>query len=206
MNLASALLVAISANLDTFAVAISYGLKKVKLNIFSILLISLITSIGTFISMSLGLAIVDFISLSVANTIGSFMLIGMGIWFIFDHFKEEGYYHEHVDSANSKGNTYCQILSDPIKADKDNSGTIDYKECIALSVALSLNNVGLGIAASIAGINIYLNTTFTFIITILGFTVGGYIGRSYLSKFCNKYASLASGILIILIGLYEMFI
>lgn len=206
MNIASALLLAISANLDTFAVAVSYGLKKVKLNIQSIILIAFITSIGTFCSMYLGTIITNFISIELANLIGSIMLIFMGIWFVISYFREESLSDSYCKCCNNPS-TYCEmceILSNPIKADKDNSGNIDYKECLTLSLALSLNNVGLGIAASIAGINIYLNTIFTFIVTLIGFWIGGLIGRSYLSKICGKYSSLISGILIILIGISEL--
>lgn len=208
MNIASALLLAISANLDTFAVAVSYGLKKVKLSFHSIILIAFITSIGTLLSMYLGKVITNFISLQTANLIGSIMLILIGIWFIIGYFREETVSKSYCKCCENKS-TYCdicKILSDPIKADKDNSGDIDFKECLTLSIALSLNNVGLGISASIAGINIYLNTLFTFIVTLLGFWIGGVIGRSYFSKICGEYSSLASGILITLIGISQIFI
>ena len=47
---------------------------------------------------------------------------------------------------------------DAEKADIDNSGDLDLKECLTLSIALTLNNLSLGVVASIAGINILLNT------------------------------------------------
>lgn len=208
MNLASALLLSISANLDTFAVAVSYGLKKVRLSFLSILLIALITSIGTFLSMYLGTIITDFITISTANLIGSIMLILMGTYFILDYFRSAISYSSKCQYCDNPS-TYCEIcgiLSDPIKADKDNSGNIDFKECLTLSIALSLNNVGLGIAASIAGINIYINTAFTFIVTIFGFLIGGLIARSYFCEICGKYSGLVSGILIVLIGVWQIFI
>ena len=62
MNYTTALLLSVSANLDTFAVCISYGMKKVKLSFIGALLISLITSLGTFLSMYLGKIITNFIS------------------------------------------------------------------------------------------------------------------------------------------------
>ncbi|MEF9992443.1 MAG: sporulation membrane protein YtaF [Romboutsia sp.] len=205
MNLASALLLSISANLDTFAVAVSYGLKKMKLSFSSILFIAFITSIGTFLSMYLGLLATSFISIRLANSIGSLMLIAMGVWFVFDYFKNNNS-NSLQDQSIKNFPTYHDILSDPLKADKDNSGNIDFKECITLSIALSLNNIGLGIAASIAGINIYLNTCFTFIVTLLGFYLGGIIGRSYLSKIFGKYSSLISALIIIILGFYELFV
>ena len=204
MNLISAILLSLSANLDTFTVAISYGIKKIKLSISNILLITFITTLGTFASMSLGLGLTQFISVYTANLIGSLMLIGIGIWILVDFFKQS--HKKNQISSIENNSTYSQILSDPIVADKDHSGDIDFKESITLSLALTINNLGIGIAASIAGINIYLNTICTFIVTILSIVVGISIGSSYLSNLCGKYAGLISGLVIILLGLYEAFL
>ncbi|RDY23539.1 sporulation membrane protein YtaF [Romboutsia maritimum] len=204
MNLISAILLSISANLDTFTVAISYGLKKIKLSTATVLLISLITTLGTFISMSLGLVLTKFISIYIANLIGSLMLICIGVCIFINFFKES---HKNKQTYLIENNsTYSQILTNPITADKDNSGDIDFKESITLALALTINNFGIGIAASIAGINIYLNTFCTFIVTILSILLGISIGNSYLSKLCGKYAELISGLVIIILGIYEAFL
>ena len=54
MNFLSPCLLAISSNLDTLSVATSYGLKKINMTKSSVLLISIITSLGTFFSMYIG--------------------------------------------------------------------------------------------------------------------------------------------------------
>lgn len=205
MNYMTALLLSISANLDTLAVCISYGIKKVKVSIIASLLISLITSIGTFLAMYLGKAITSFISPKIVNVIGGILLLILGLKVIIDFVKK--YKKSHAKSLfRSNKISYSEILDNPIKADIDNSGDIDLKECITLSIALSLNNLSVGVAASMAGISILLNTLFTFFLTLINIGLGFYIGRKYASKIVGEYSDLISGLLIVLLGIYQIFI
>ncbi|MFV0392785.1 MAG: manganese efflux pump, partial [Coprobacillaceae bacterium] len=71
---------------------------------------------------------------------------------------------------------------------------------------LSLNNIALGISASITGIPVTLATILTFICSVVLFEVGYAIGNSYLSNIFGKYTPLISGILLIILGVYELFI
>ncbi|ORX22526.1 sporulation membrane protein YtaF, partial [Thermoanaerobacterium sp. PSU-2] len=57
MHVISSLLFSISANIDNFTVAIAYGIKKIRIGILSNLLIALVSGIGTFLSMFIGLFI-----------------------------------------------------------------------------------------------------------------------------------------------------
>lgn len=205
MNYMTALLLSVSANLDTLAVCISYGMKKVKLSIIASLLISLITSLGTFLSMLLGSIITNFISPKIVTSIGGILLLILGIKIIVDFIKK--YRKKHIRSlSRDKKLSYSEILDNPVKADIDNSGHIDLKECITLSIALTLNNLNVGVAASIAGISILLNTVFTFILTLISIGLGFYIGSKYASKIVGEYSDLISGLLLSMLGIYQILI
>lgn len=205
MNYMTAFLLSLSANLDTLAVCISYGMKKVKLSIVASLLISLITSFGTFLSMILGKFITNFISPKIVATLGGILLLILGLKIVIDFIKKYKKFKIRRLSREKKIR-YSDILDNPVKADTDNSGDIDLKECITLSIALTLNNVSVGVAASIAGISIFLNTLFTFILTLFNIGLGFYIGIKYSSKFVGEYSDLISGILIIALGIYQILI
>lgn len=192
MNMLSSLLFAISANTDNFVVGLSYGINKIKIGLTSNLLISLITMTGTFLSMSLSKVIVNFIPTSVANIIGGVMLILIGIWTIVKPSLN------NIQSVN--------ILENPEKADKDKSLHIDPKESITLALALTINNIGLGIGASITGLNILFTTILTFIFSIIMLIFGYFFGSYYLSKLFSKRAIIISGLLIISLGVFEIFI
>jgi putative sporulation protein YtaF len=134
VHLISILLFAFSANIDNFTVGIAYGIKKIKIGLLSNLLIALITAIGTFVSMAVGLAVSKILTASIANVVGSVILILIGIWIIKDFFlKKET---PEIKEQKKPNLTNCgQILREPEKADSDHSGIIDLKESLILAFA-----------------------------------------------------------------------
>lgn len=192
MHILSSLLFALSANIDNFVVGLSYGLKKIRIGLMSNLLIALISLIGTVLSMLVGKIIFKFIPENMSNSLGSIMLILIGSWILVKPLWE----NKHSDD----------ILENPERADVDNSLSIDAKESIALAFALTINNVGLGIGASITGLNIVITSLFTFIFSLLMVKIGYICGSYYLSKVFSKKATFVSGLIIIALGIYEMFI
>ena len=182
----AAIVRAVSANLDTFSVAVSYGIKKIKIPMASNILISLLTTIGTFLSMEFGLLISEFIPSILANAIGGIAITLIGIWFLIDYFKERN--------------------KDTIPmADSDNSGDISLQEALPLIIALTVNNLGVGISGSMAGVSTIYTTTFTFIITVLFLVIGTFAGKTVFGRLFGKYTPLISNILLILLGIYEIF-
>jgi putative Mn2+ efflux pump MntP len=192
MHILSALLFAISANTDNFVVGLCYGIKKIKIGLVSNLLIAFISMVGTIVSMSIGKIIFNFIPENVSNYLGSIMLILIGGWTLVKPLLK----NIHTDN----------IIDNPEKADIDNSSSIDAKESIAIAFALSINNIGLGLGASITGISIIITSSLTFIFSIMFIITGYYLGSRYLSKAFSKKATIASGLIIIALGIFEMLI
>lgn len=205
MHVFSILLFVISANLDNLAVAVAYGIKKIKIGVTSNLLIALVSAIGTLASMCLGKLALNFISTRISNIIGSSILIMLGLWFTA-HFLFKRKCKE--PSLENHNNEFCQcqsLLDNPEMADTDASNTIEPKESVSLAIALTLNNFGLGIGASITGLSIPFTSLATFAVSALMIPLGFFLGRTYLSKLFGKYAELISALLIIFMGLYELF-
>lgn len=200
MQLLSVFLFSLSANIDSFTVGLAYGMKDIKIDYKSNILIAIITSFGTFISMGLGLLTKRFINGEILSIIGCMILILLGICMIVNSFKNRKTVNEDEEPS------YTDILIKPQSADKDKSGNIDMREAITLGLALSLNNFGLGIGASATGINIYLTTIFTFILSIVCILGGVLVGKKCLCQTLRKYADLISGVIIVCLGLYELLI
>lgn len=124
LSIISALLFSISANIDNIVIGFAYGVNKIKIKIFSNLLIATITSLGTFISMYLGDFLIYFISPNIANILGSSIILLLGIFFIIKSFI----------NFNNNMSEYA------LKSDKDNSHYIDTKESISVGLTLAINN------------------------------------------------------------------
>lgn len=208
MHIISTLLFVFSANLDNLAISIAYGMDNIKINKTSNLIIALVSGLGTFISMLVGKSIINYLSPFNANLLGCVLLISIGCWFIIDFImKNKNSLSKHINKEHK--NTigyYSDILSNPAIADKDNSSNIDIRESLSLSIALALNNFALGFSASITGLNIYLTSVLTFIFSFICIIIGHDIGKSYFSKLFGKYSPVISGLIIILLGIYEIFI
>jgi len=198
----SILLFVIAASLDILVVSLAYGLKDIKINFSSTLVITSISALGTFISMILGKFLVDLIPVKLGDIIGGLVLLLLGFYSIYSYFKEKKILTSH-NSENNSSPTF--ILENPEVADKDKSGNIDFKESLALSLALALNNFGLGIGASISGLNIAFTTISTFIISLIFISLGFYLSKTIKSKNISKNSNLIGGIIIIILSLFIIF-
>ncbi|MDM0977509.1 sporulation membrane protein YtaF [Clostridium perfringens] len=198
----SILLFVIAASLDILVVSLAYGLKDIKINFSSTIVITSISALGTFISMILGKFLVDLIPVKLGDIIGGLVLLALGFYSIYSYFKEKKILTSH-NSENNSSPTF--ILENPEVADKDKSGNIDFKESLALSLALALNNFGLGIGASISGLNIAFTTISTFIISLIFISLGFYLSKTIKSKNISKNSNLIAGIIIIILSLFIIF-
>lgn len=207
MMFLSPLLLAVSTNLNTFQVSLDYRLKKIHLPKFSLLLTAIITTIGTLLSMYLGKFILIFFEPKLGNIFGAVLLSFTGVYFISENIRlqkkhagfDTSYYFESALQ-------YKSIIEHPDIIDLDKSNHIDIKECINLSVALTLNTLYATFAAGITGININLSIFFYFIFSIISLCLGTFNFKANSSKWLMKNVNLISGILLIILGIYEAFI
>ena len=222
IHIFSSVIISVSSNVDSFAVAVAYGIKKVKISINANILIAIVSSLGTFLSMSVGKAISGYLSPSISNVLGSGVLIAIGLWgmcgTIWERQKnrkskkknlqpsdilEESYRSQKLYDQSYL--SYVSYIDNPQKADIDKSGVIDAKESIVLALSLTINNIGGGIGAGISGLSIPFVTALTFSLSLMAIILGYYLGKKFASKFPKILAELLSACLIILIGIYEYF-
>ncbi|MBA5850997.1 manganese efflux pump [Clostridium sp. cel8] len=198
----SALLFSLSSNLDNLVVGIAYGIKKINMKLLANLIIAIITSTGTFLAMSLGSYISAFLSEYIANILGSAVIIILGLYFVIQSILKL------INNTKSK-KLALKNLNDVIKyaeeSDLDRSGDISIKESLFVAFGLTFNNLGTGVAASIAGISIEFTVIFTFILSVLTIIFGQSIGNHMFGNFFGKYAPLSSGILLIILGIIQFF-
>ncbi|HEX3039340.1 MAG TPA: manganese efflux pump, partial [Caproiciproducens sp.] len=137
MHFLSPALFVISANIDSFAVGVAYGIKKIKIGILSSVLISVISAAGTFFSMTFGLVIRKCMPVYLSNAFGSIILIAIGVWVIAEDYLKKRITKTQNTYQKKERNEYLDLLEHPENADADRSGTIDVKECITLAFALT---------------------------------------------------------------------
>ena len=197
----SALLYSLSSNLDNLVIGIAYGVKKIKIGLISNLIIATVTSIGTLISMSVGKFISGFLPTSLTNMLGAVIIMLLGLYFLIQSILKliPKSYSNSLALKNVD-----EIMDYAEKSDSDNSGTLNIKEAFVVSLGLMLNNLGTGLAASITGVNVSITVICTFILSIAPLMLGKSIGHNILGSICGKYAPLISGVLLIILGIFEL--
>ncbi|MDU2065416.1 MAG: manganese efflux pump [Sporomusaceae bacterium] len=199
MQCFSALLLAISSNLDNLGVGIAYGIRGVKLLWPSNLLIACLTSVGTFLSMSLGSLISQALPLIMAKYIGAVLMIVAGGWVFW------------LDRCQSRSGLFrfsrlSLFLKEPFRADIDHSKSINLKEATLLGLALMLNNISSGIGAGMMAMPLLLTTGLVFCFSLCMMTGGVALGKHFASTRLGDKAGVLGALLLVFIGCYELFL
>lgn len=209
MSIVSSLLFAVSASLDALLIGITYGIRKVRIHLLHNLLISLITLAGTVLAIFLGKSLTPLLSRFplLAQNIsrgGSVILLGMGFYYLLKplllrikHKKPD------IVSAASTDN----VIRTPIP---DTAQLLTFRELALLGVGLSLNNMGIGIGASMAGIadqcaDLISASVLTFLCSVCFLLLGNSLGHTKSWGVIDQYTDLISGLLLILLGVFQIF-
>ncbi|HEX7057215.1 MAG TPA: sporulation membrane protein YtaF [Bacilli bacterium] len=178
----SLVILALAVSFDGFGVGTTYGLRKIRIPMLSICIISLFSGCVIFIAMQIGALLTRLFSPQIASCLGAAILIGIGFWtlwqtirqafrqtFLQNRRKPAGTKHigkemnKELVEANVKKTVLrikfrqfslvVQILRSPSVADVDQSGIISASEATLLGVALSLDSFGAGLGAALIGLN-----------------------------------------------------
>lgn len=192
MEWLSVLVFSCAANIDNLVVGFSYGVKGVRIPVLSNILIAVLSGVGTFLSMTAGKWLSACLPAAVCHLAGGLMLVGMGGWTCWQALK-----------GRKKEDGKQGIMQNPEQADKDKSGHIQPSEAILLGGALVLNNLGMGVGASVLGLPVTAAACFSAVLSFVFMTAGGYLGKRLSGKL--RHALVLSGLCIIALGLYGCF-
>ncbi|MBD3919749.1 MntP/YtaF family protein [Paenibacillus sp. PR3] len=232
-HLASLLLLSFAVSLDGFGVGVTYGLRRIRIPIVSVIIIACLSGIVIWLSMAVGGFITDYLSPVVARIIGASILIAIGLWALLqlkrnrerDRAQEEAENEPTAEAAivsveseydAASGKTLVslelkqlgiviQILRKPQVADVDKSGSISASEALLLGVALSFDAFGAGLGAAMIG----LQPTVTAVVIALSsavFLVAGMrVGFKYAGWRGMQTLSALPGMMLIVMGIIKLF-
>jgi putative sporulation protein YtaF len=147
-----------------------------------------------------------------AGLLGGGIVILAGIWVIYQEKimhrgrepQEERQLVAESGLARFGFRQIVMILNHPILADWDFSGHIDLREATALAFGLTLNNIPNGVGAGMLGYNLSITTSAVFLVSIITIWIGIYFGHLGI-RWVGKSAGLLGGLMLILLGVYEIF-
>ncbi|WP_426452090.1 sporulation membrane protein YtaF [Paenibacillus sp. S-38] len=220
----SLLLLALAVSLDGFGVGVTYGLRRIRIPLLSIVIIAACSGGIIYASMGIGVLLLNFVNPSAARLIGALILICIGIWALVQMLLQRD--EEDTDSgveqpaasaadtpASAKEILYIelrrfglviQILRTPQAADVDRSGNISSYEATLLGVALSLDAFGAGVGAAMLGFTPWLTAAVIAVASGTFLAVGLRIGYRYAGLPWVRKLAVLPGFVLIVMGIMKL--
>ncbi|WP_158291405.1 sporulation membrane protein YtaF [Desulfosporosinus sp. Sb-LF] len=208
MHIVSALFLGLAANLDNLGVGISYGVKKIRVPFLSNFFIALLSGVVVAISVLTGHLLSRYIA--VAGEIGALIIVAIGFWVIAHKTSTSDCLPAAIPVMKTYSvpikalNCVVQITKEPSVADFDANGFISTKEAMVLGLTLSFNCIATGVGAGLTGMDPLSSGISVFIFSMISISVGYLIGWKTASDRFEQFAQVISGVVLIIIGIYEL--
>jgi putative Mn2+ efflux pump MntP len=229
----SLLVLAFAVSLDGFGVGVMYGLRRIRIPLGPLAVISLWSGVVIFSSMLIGTWMSAFMPPLAAKRIGAVILIGIGVWALIQMVRQRGEEQETEEPAAPSNRTgavkltesrdaaagersifkweirrfglIIQILRTPTVADVDKSGNISVSEAMLLGLALSLDSFGAGIGAALIGFSPVTTSVAIALASGTFIAVGLRIGLRYAEMDWMRKLSFLPGCVLIAMGIMKLF-
>lgn len=224
-SLLSLIVLAFAVSVDGFGVGVTYGLRRIRIPILSVFIISFCSGFIIWLSMQIGGWISGYFSEFTARLIGALILIAIGCWALIQLARgktdEEAGPRENAAGAAAvkdpdapekqviklelkRLGLVIQILRTPQAADVDKSGNISASEAVMLGVALSLDAFGAGLGAAMLGLPALLTAVVIAVSSALFLVGGTRIGLRFSARRKVQVITVLPGILLIMIGIMKL--
>ncbi|SFX59288.1 putative sporulation protein YtaF [Thermoactinomyces sp. DSM 45891] len=207
--------VAFAVSLDSFSAGVTYGLRRIRIPISSILIIAGCSGLSIFLTMLIGDQISAWLSPQMEKWIGATILILLGGWTLFHYLtrnEQDNGPEDEVLVAQAidpkiwiwelpKWGLVIQVLKKPTTADIDHSGSINATEAILLGMALSLDSLGAGLGVALLGYSPFVVLGLITLMCGMFLHIGMWIGFRFQYNRFSSVVSYLPGILLIVLGM-----
>jgi len=177
----SAVVIAAVSNLDNLAAGVALGLRGTRITLGPNVLIACVTMAGTAGAITSGHALGRLLQPSVAGSVGAVIIVSIGVMTV-------------VASRSPVREPTAGMCRLP-----GPSEMLSWREAVLLAIALSLNNVGTGVGAGIAGIPPLMTTVLAGAFSIMCVGGGSRIGR-VAGPLVGRHARLVAGLGLVCLG------
>ncbi|MFC5471854.1 sporulation membrane protein YtaF [Cohnella suwonensis] len=221
---ASLVLLSVAVSLDGFGVGMTYGVRKIKIPVPSVAIISVCSGLVIFLSMMVGVVLTKWLPPHGASVLGAIILMGIGVMALMQLIRARGKEKTEDDCRREDAQDLAaepapvlklelklfgfivQILRTPSAADVDRSGTISSGEAFFLGLALSLDAFGAGIGAALLGFPAEITALLIALSSGLFLWSGTRVGYWASDWRWVKHLSAMPGIILIAMGIFKLFV
>lgn len=214
MEIFTVVLFALALNMDAFGTGVSYGVRRIKLPLSSIIIISAMSMAAITLSMTAGNLISRVVSPAFAHRLGGIILLLIGLWVLFQSLSEKhGQMSPGEDEEPQKlmqirikmFGLVIQVLREPHRADLDKSGVISSREALLLGTALAIDALGAGFAVSMLGFSIITTALVVGLGHVTLTYLGLYAGRGVGASTLGRQLAALPGCILIALGLFKIY-
>ncbi|HNX93400.1 MAG TPA: sporulation membrane protein YtaF [Syntrophomonas sp.] len=209
MEFLAIILFSLAVSGDGLMVGVAYGIRNIKIPVISLLVIALSSALAVSVSMVLGKALSLFISPHQATTVGSVMILMIGMYFMLQAGRQKIMNLQQSEqdplltlNVNSLG-IIIQILKKPVTADFDSSGEISLREAFFLGLALAMDALGAGVGLALAGMNIFFTAISVGMVKFILVNTGIRVGQRIQNERWQSLAPFLTGLIFITVAMIE---
>lgn len=191
-------LIALANSIDSLGAWIAFSLKGIKITLQLNLWISFVTFVISSASAWAGGLLLGVLDERLCAWISMAVFVAMGAWFLLEPFMKRR-------KRAREGSVIIGILEHPEEADLNGSNDIDFKEATLLGIALSINNVCGSFSAGMIGLDPWLVSLFSAVISFGALWVGKWISLLFAKHRLGDKAAVVSGVILILVGIKQIF-
>jgi len=204
------LLISLAVSVDSLVVGISYGVRRVHISHWMMLLVASLSAILKVAAMLLGRSLIMWMSPATAPRLGAAILIGLGLWFLLSAAVNAG--KEKAKDQNGDdddtllrfrlkylGVVIC-VLQDPSVADMDDSRSISATEATLLGLALGFDALGAGISAGFLHLPVFFTAAAVGLGTMVLLSFGTIIGGRLKREIPSAMARALPGAILFILG------
>jgi len=216
-------MLALAVSLDGFGVGLTYGLRRIRIPLVSIGIVSFCSGLAFYVSLQAGELIASRIAPGTARDAGALLLIAIGVWAVLQILRSKNVSPDlppnapagHPAAAEANGTTVArielkrfglviQILRTPSLADMDRSGAISAKEAVVLGTALSFDAFGAGVGAALVGFDPFSAAIAVALTSGACIALGLGCGRKFSATGLLRKLTLLPGCILIVMGILKL--
>lgn len=189
---------------DTFGASLAYGANQIKISFGKVLFLNVTGSVCLGLAMAAGSLAAEKLSGINVRLLCGVSLILMGLFRLMDFalgkwgrrcLKKE----RRLSFSRSGIHVLIRIWSDPMEADTDGSRSLEWKEILILSLAMSLDSLVAGAAAALSEGRIVLTVSMALLVGI-GVTEAGLMAGRFAAGNGQRDLGWLCGLLLMAVG------
>ena len=207
MHFIEVILLSAAISVDALGAGLTYGIRRIKVPVCAALLVAVTSLVGAAVSTFVGSTAGCWLTPVLAERIGGFILVAMGLWIGWEGIRDGG--RNNVASGADlllslrvrPLGVMIQVMRCPEIADVDRSGRLGAGEAVLLGSALALDTFGAGLAAGLGGASWIVVAAAVGAMTLGGFAGGIAVGQRVPEGWGGVWLSVAPGAILTIMGL-----